>query len=890
MGDVSARGRDGHPLVPFAVAVGTAGAAQVGHGNVQHNYIQGRSRVAWPHRVGAVPLLADCYQSRSVSSRLTAGFQDQNPMPRQVLCGLGGVGKTQLAAAYAEQIWRAEEVDLLLWITAAGREAVEAAYAQAAADLTGVEDAQVESAVARLLAWLSTSGRPWLIVLDDVMSPGHLAGLWPPSVPGGATIVTTRRRDAALTGLGQMIDVDVFSQKEAHTYLMSKLGGRRHLADDIPDLARDLGHLPLALAQAAAYLVDRDLPASRYRRRLADARQRLNDLVPEPDALPDAHRTTLASTWRLSIELADQLTPRGLAWPLLVLASLLDPNGVPEAVFTTVAARAYLARAGREHGGARVMVSADDPREGLRCLHRLSLVTISPTGAGRGVRIHALVQRATRDQLGERDIRAASRAAADALLEVWPSVDSDSGLGQSLRANTAILAAHRPDLIWSPACHPVMLRAGRSLGDAGQLPAAVAYWQRMEAEARARLGADHVDTLTIRHDLARWQGEAGAAVTAVRALEQLLLDVHRTLGLDHPYALATRCTLAYWRGKSGDAGGAVAGLIDVAADRQRLLGADHDHTLATRCFLAYWQGRAGETCTAVAALEELLADRLRVLGVDHPEVLSTRHNLAYWRGQAGDAAGAVIALKELLLDVVRVLGRDHPDALAARHNLAHWLGRAGDTAGAVIALEKLVADRLRVAGVNHPDVLAARHNLAHWRSRAGDPRGAVAAFGRLYADIARALGVDHPDALATRHDLAHSHGRAGDSAGAVRELAALVTDRRRVLGPGHQDTLVTMLSLGHWRGQSGDPPGAAWTLEEALPGLARVAGAGHRHVQAGRHILAYWRDGVGDITAVVTALDELLSDRLRALGTDHPADGLANRHNLTYWRRTSSIA
>jgi hypothetical protein len=888
MADIVARRSETLSPAPLAVALGAAGAAQVGHGNIQHNYIQGRGAVKWPHRVGAVPLLADCYQARSISAHLTAAIQDTRSTPaRQVLCGLGGVGKTQLAAACAEHAWSCGEVELLLWITAASREAIEAAYAQAAGDVTGIEDAQVETAVARFLAWLSTSERPWLIVLDDVTSPGHLAGLWPPSRPGGATIVTTRRRDASLAGHGRLVDVDVFSPEEAHTYLLSKLGHRRHLADDVPGLAADVGHLPLALAQAAAYLVDRDLPASGYRRRLADTRQRLGDLVPEPDALPDAHRATLAGTWRLSIDLADRLSPSGLAWPLLVLASVLDPNGIPEGVFTTEAARRHLGTTRR--GGGREAVSGDEAREGLRCLQRLSLVTINPAGAGGTVRIHALVQRATRDQLTEHDLGQASRAAADALLETWPPVDRDTGLGQSLRANTAILAARRPEVVWAGACHPVLLRAGRSLGDAGQLGAAVTYWRRMYADASERLGVDHGDTLAIRHDLGRWQGEAGEASTAIRALEELLRDVHRVRGLDHPDALATRGTLAYWRGKSGDAAGAVTALADLAADRRRLLGADHHHTLATRCFLAYWRGRAGDASGAVAALEELLGDRLRVLGADHPDVLATRHNLACWRGQGGDTAGAVVALEALRADVVRLLGADHPDALAVRHDLAHWRGRADDAPGAVAALEELVADRLRVIGADHPDVLATRHNLAYWRGRAGDAAAAAGALEGLHRHVVRALGADHPDALATRHDLAHWRGRAGDAAGAAGVLAAVLDDRGRVLGADHPDTLVTRSFLGHWCGRAGDPAGAVRTLERVLPDVVRVLGPEHRHAHASRGILAFWRDGVGDPGAVLAMLDELLSDRLRALGTDHPADGLATRHNLTYWRQISPV-
>ena len=62
--------------------------------------IEGRRQVTWPHRVGVVPPVADGYQPRDVlRGELTAG---RTAAATQVLAGLGGIGKTQLAAAYAE--------------------------------------------------------------------------------------------------------------------------------------------------------------------------------------------------------------------------------------------------------------------------------------------------------------------------------------------------------------------------------------------------------------------------------------------------------------------------------------------------------------------------------------------------------------------------------------------------------------------------------------------------------------------------------------------------------------------------------------------------------------------------------------------------------------------
>jgi len=79
---------------------------------------------------------------------------------------------------------------------------------------------------------------------------------------------------------------------------------------DVAALAADLGHLPLALAQAAAFIRDQAIDCAEYRRRLNDRKRPLTNLLPPEDALPDAHRSTVVATWALSIDVADRLSPR----------------------------------------------------------------------------------------------------------------------------------------------------------------------------------------------------------------------------------------------------------------------------------------------------------------------------------------------------------------------------------------------------------------------------------------------------------------------------------------------------------------------------------------------------------------------------------------------------
>lgn len=774
----------------------------------------------WPHRVGALPARAGCFQQRVQAERLRRSVDGGGTvvLRQAVLSGMGGVGKTQLAADHAHTAWDTGELDVLVWITASSRGDVVAGLARAGVQLCRADPDDVEQAATAFLAWLAPpplalagNRAParvcrWMVVLDDLADPDDLRGLWPPASPHGRTLVTTRRRDAALAGADrELVDVGLYTPDEALRYLHERLAAPHRTEPDteLAVLAADLGYLPLALAQATAYIIDSLVSCADYRALLADRTTTLSDTA--PDHLPDQQTRTLAATWSLSVDRADTLRPPGLARPMLHLAAFLDANGIPDTVLTSAPARAYQsrnrtgqatphpAREGQAPTPVPVPVPERDAHLALTALHRLSLIDYTPATPASAVRVHQLVQRATREALGDEEDPAVP--AADALLSAWPDQENDTALAQVLRANTAAVIRHGGLALLTADVHPLLIRVGRSLSEAGNVDAAVRHYTRLLKLAGQYLGHERPSVLAVRRHLATERGQRGEVAVAVAELSSLLDEDLRLLGQDSEETLATRHELIWWQWTAGDRDGAERDLTALLDDRLRIQGADHPDTLETRHNLYAAWNEAGRIPEALEAYTELLSDRLRVQGPDHADTISARHQVVALHGLAGDLDGAIQAMTEIVKDGTRVQGPHHPLTLASRQVLARMYGDADKTAAAIDALERLHRDRCTVLGPDHPDTMNTRRLLAHWTAVGHGELSALAMLEDLLQQQRRILGPTHPDTLDTRHELYALWATTGQTDRAQEAFADLLTDRCRVQGPNHPQTLKARQAL-----------------------------------------------------------------------------------------------
>jgi tetratricopeptide (TPR) repeat protein len=529
--------------------------------------------------VGDIPALRLGFQPRAA---LMTQLNRATEGPPVVLTGPWGVGKTQLAAAYA----RAKLADrwrLVAWVNARDNENLLAGMA-AVADAAGLSAGSSRPGQAdaghAVRGWLEADGSRRLLVFDDVEDPGLLRPFVP--VAGEARILITIAREPGVE-LGTRVPVDVFSSEEA----LALLDGRTGLADEDGALAVavQLGCLPLALDQAAAMIAKQHVSYAAYLVKLR-ALSAEDHLVRGEDEEEQPSPPGMAEAVLMAMEAASAADRLGVSIGLIEVVAMLSP---------AVVRRDLLHDAGQAGtllgGGRRVAPAMVD--QALERLNERSLLGFSLDG--QAISVHPLAARVIRAGLArQRRLVRASQAAASVVEE-----------------SAAALAKHRD--------HATVMEL---LGQVRALVENAAAGPDDGGELLAMM-LTRLRSLVLNHLV-----ELGDTMQHAIAIgEPLIADLDRLLDPDDPDVVRAQTDLARAYYEMGRAADAVPLVEQILATRERLFGADDPRTLASRNNLASAYRATGQAADAIPLFEENLAACERLFGADHPKTLASRHSL-----------------------------------------------------------------------------------------------------------------------------------------------------------------------------------------------------------------------------------------------------------------------
>ncbi|MGE5673388.1 MAG: TIR domain-containing protein [Mycobacterium leprae] len=235
---------------------------------------------------------------------------------------LGGIGKSQLALAYAYQ--HIADYRVIWWIRADHPMVIAEDLVQLgqALSLPGADGPDQPAALATVMGWLRTHG-DWLLIYDNAdAGPEPLKPYMPPS-PSGHLLITSRWQ-AGWQG-AESVELDLFPLFEAVSFLLKRSGQTDRKAATA--VASALGLQPLALEQAGAFCAQHQLPLADYLERF-----RRQEAKPLPEA---AVKPGLAAALELSITRLERRS--SAAARALTLAACLAPDHLPEALLAAAA-------------------------------------------------------------------------------------------------------------------------------------------------------------------------------------------------------------------------------------------------------------------------------------------------------------------------------------------------------------------------------------------------------------------------------------------------------------------------------------------------------------------------------------------------------------------------
>jgi tetratricopeptide (TPR) repeat protein len=664
-----------------------------------------------------------------------AGRQPGRPQIT-VIHGLSGAGKTELAVQYAGRNRARHSV--IWWTAASTTEAIAAGLARMGRRLPGQHSGVAEAELTEsAIRWLQEHDH-WLLILDDVSSRGaveeFLGGL------GSGHILITSRRDLSWGGIAhRAVHLQSLDPEASHDLLTAHCSAAD--ADRLNELADDMGHLPLALCQAAAYIQQSKTSVGTYLARLRSQPVRALTTTAYGDPSDQAVGRVLAIT----VEAVEQQSPFAIV--ILGVLACYAPHDVPRELL--------------QHPDEFLV---DDALAALASFNLITLTTDT-------VSVHRLVQIFANEHLRKKTRTSDSADLADQV----PRPHDDA-----LELAYMLLSAYRP--------------TGNPQTDVDDWP----RWSALAPHVDALLA--HVPVEEAGDGLGALAGEMAlfhhGQGNPARALELSRHSLQITESNFGPNAVEVAIQLDNIAGALRDLG-RYAEVEDLQRRAVEICEADPDRShLAIRLDnLAHTLHMKGRLEEAEQMHRRALSIVEETLGADDPEYAASLNSLAMTLTAQGRSDESEPILRQALVINETHFGSTNPRVADNLDNLGTALQRLRRAKEAEPAHRRALLITEQLLGENHPAVAVRLANLASAMRELGNLDESLSMQQRALNIHLESGGPEHPEVAISLVNLAAILTDAGAYLEAERHLRRALEIHFQILDANHPQISVTKTNL-----------------------------------------------------------------------------------------------
>ena len=625
----------------------------------------------------------------------------------------------------------------------------------------------------------------WTIVIDSLDDINLATRLHIPAGHGEILYTTRDERIPGHPGLvsaGAGIGVPKMGEEEAmatfHRIVHSEDRAGRPATIVLPTL---LDGLPLAIAQAAAYIRTTHMPTANYLALFQRSEERQQALLSEP--LPAALRNdnidlsrALMTTWQLTVQKIEEESP--LSIKLLRIISFLDPDNLPVSFIEAA-------------------LSAETKNHFKQLEPLLNFGLLARKGSN--YCLHRLVSMWTREKMSSEVKRQCIDRAIVSMNICFPPESSDNVTKyMEMLPNALSILDHMGSdgsKFSSESSWKLQGNLIKFFRKIGQLYSAMHHSELSLAQemvfeqdeskrhiSRARLGSLY------------YTGDHHAI--ALGEYKKALDGQEMVLGKGHPDTLRTIHAMARVFQGQGEYGKALEWYQRALDGQEIVLGKNHPKTLKTVSNMASVYQDTEEYGKALEWYQRALDGQERVLGAGHIRTLATVYNIASVLQEKEEYDRALELYQRTLDGRGMALRTDHPDTLATVYNMASIFKHKGEYSKALEWYQRALDGREIVLGKGHYQTLAIVNQMAVVFQDRGECEKAMEWHQRAIDGLEIALGKTHPNTLAAVNDMATVFLQKGEHKKALEWYQRALDGWEMVLGEDHPSTLVAVNNIG----------------------------------------------------------------------------------------------